>query len=284
MHLFKNNPKRRLIIALFSCFLLWAVLLQNLANAATCVVAGTGDSEHVLLLLGREFQKTHPEDKIIVPESVGSNGGIHALLAGKTCLARIARPLRKEEKKQGLVSLIFAASPVVFAVNQAAWQLDGISSAQIMALYEGKIKRWEELDSRLGSLGRIYPITREFGDATIRIVKKVFPAFKNLPPHKLPIYYSTPDAVQALLDHKRAIGFLPMPEAVHAGLHILKIDNKTPNIENVASGNYKLVEPFSIVYLKELQGLQKDFVNFLFTERARQLIMANNILPVKAGE
>lgn len=120
MHLFKINSKRYLIITLFvaisSCA---ALFLPQITNAASCVVAGTGDSEHILNILGQKFHKLHPQDKIIVPKSVGSNGGIHALLAGKACLARIARSMREEEKEQGLVSVTFAASPVVFAVNQA---------------------------------------------------------------------------------------------------------------------------------------------------------------------
>ncbi len=282
MQLFKKNLKQVLIITLFISVSLLITLLQApKATATDCIVAGTGDSEHLLTLLGQEFQKDHPKDKIIVPTSVGSNGGIRTLLADRSCLARIARPLRAEEKKQGLISLTFASSPVVFAVNPAASQLKNISSAQIMALYRGKIKRWQELNSNLSSLGRIYPITREFGDATIQIIEQILPDFKNLPPGQIPIYYSTPKAVQAILNHKRAIGFLPMPEAIQARLSVLSIDNKAPTIENIENGTYKFVEPFSIVYRHELKGLQKEFVNFLFTDRARQIILNQNILPIR---
>jgi ABC-type phosphate transport system substrate-binding protein len=151
-----------------------------------------------------------------------------------------------------------------------------------MALYNGKIKRWDELNSSLASLGRIYPITREFGDATIRVLERVYPAFTNLPSHELPVYYSTPKAVEAVKSHKRAIAFLPMPEAVNAGLDILKIDNYAPNLDNITTGKYKLVEPFSIVYHSKLRGLAKKFVVFLFSDQARLLMINNNISPIKA--
>ena len=62
-------------------------------------LCGTGDSQELLRTLGAAFEKANPGVSIVVPDSVGSDGGIKAAAAGECDFGRVARPLTDQEKE-----------------------------------------------------------------------------------------------------------------------------------------------------------------------------------------
>lgn len=66
-------------IALLVCGLLaWQII--GLA-AETLVIPGTGSCEAILQKLAGAFNAAHPGKEVIIPPSVGSKGGLRALLS-----------------------------------------------------------------------------------------------------------------------------------------------------------------------------------------------------------
>ena len=249
-------------------------------QAQSIIIAGTGDSQNLLRIIAVEYQRLHPMAIISVPNSIGSGGGIKALLAKKCDLARIARPMKDREKKIGLTNLIFAKNPIVFVTNKAAGPLDTISLEQISAIYQGSITEWQALNPAL-NLGRLYPITREEGDSSLLVLRQHLPVFQQLPQKHVAMYYSTPKTLQVILDHQRTLGYLPMSEVVNTSLNILKIDNIYPSIDNVQSGRYKLSVPLGLVYKNRPEGITKDFIKFIFSPAGQRLITSNGAVPSK---
>ncbi|RMG32595.1 MAG: phosphate ABC transporter substrate-binding protein, partial [Gammaproteobacteria bacterium] len=79
------------------------------------VVPGTGDAIAILRALASDFNALHRGDmRVDVPDSVGSSGGIRAVMRGEAELARTARPLKPQEKGAGLRAEPWATYPVVF--------------------------------------------------------------------------------------------------------------------------------------------------------------------------
>ena len=68
--------------------------------------------------------------------------------------------------------------------------------------------------------------------------------------------------------------------AENSGLKILKIEGVYPSPENVKSGKYRLTVPLGIVYKAELQGMAKRFVDFLYSDKGREIILKNGAIPV----
>lgn len=267
----------KLTIFLLALFLfLWCSTSQ--AASGKLIIPGTGDSQTILSILAKKFEDINPAATIEIPDSIGSSGGIKMLNAQKCVLARIARPLQKDELNSQLTTLTFALSPIVFVVNPKIANLTEISTEQIRGIYRGTIKQWQDLGVNLDT---IYPLTREEGDSSLLVLNRHIQDFATINAQKAKILYTTPATVEVLLRYQRTFGFIPIADAINKGLRILKIDGIAPTPENVQSGLYKFAAPLSFVY-KEKEGpseLGQAFIDFIFSQEGKSIIYANGIIP-----
>jgi phosphate transport system substrate-binding protein len=241
-------------------------------------IAGTGDSEQLLRVLAKSLEEKLKGCKIEVPDSIGSGGGIKALVAGKVDLARVARPLKMNEEKSGLTYKLFAKSPVVFVINPSVTNIDNITTEQIIGIYSGSIINWQELGIQYG---KIYPVTRETGDSSLKIINKNISDFEKISTKVAKTIYNTPQTIDALVRHRNTIGFAPMSAVAGTKLRILKVDGIYPSIENVSNGKYRLVVPLGIVYKEEPAGLTRKFIDFLYSDQGQRIIIENGAVPAK---
>ena len=198
------------------------------------------------------------------------------LLENRAVLARIARPLEDKERSLNLTAIPFALSPVVFAVNNQAAQLKNLSVAQIIKIYNGSLQQWQDLHVDLGT---IYPVTREEGDSSLRVLEKTITNFGAANNSTAKVIYSTPKTVRTLLRYKQTIGFIPMSGALGTDLHVLAIDNIYPSLENVQTGKYKYVLPFSLVYKSTPSPLCQAFIDFTSSLDGLNTICRNGAIP-----
>ncbi|APG27063.1 hypothetical protein A7E78_03970 [Syntrophotalea acetylenivorans] len=112
------------------------------------LIPGTGDSQFLLHTLADVFNGTGAGFRVIIPNSIGSTGGIRSLLAGDISLARTARPLNDKERGMGGVEFQFANSPVAVVTNPSVKEIDNLTSAQFADIYAGRYRRWSELGGR----------------------------------------------------------------------------------------------------------------------------------------
>lgn len=254
------------------------LIISNSSAGQKIVVGGTGDNEELLRAVARALGKDLKSAEIEVPDTVGSGGGIKQLVAGKIDLARVARPLHEREKKFGLTYQLFARSPVVFVVNPSVTGVENITTKELIGIFAGRITDWSELG---GNKGKIYPVTREAGDSSLTVLEKNLPRFSDIKKGKAKIMYKTPETVQILVDHKNTIGFLPLSTVKGSGLKILKLDGVYPSAENVRNGRYRLVNPYAIVYKDKPAGLARQFIDFLYSDKGRAIIIENGAVPAE---
>lgn len=245
------------------------------------VVAGTGDSQELLRKLAGALEMKLGSGTIEVPDSIGSSGGMKALAEGKTDIARVARPLKDDEKKQGFTYKLFAKAPVVFVVHSGLTAIDNITTGEIISIYSGKVNQWDDIGNHSG---KIYAVTREPGDSCLKILNETLPGFADIPNPIGKTFYTTPETVAAIEEHKNTIGFVPLPTTVGAKVKILKVDGTYPSIENVQSGAYKFAVPLAVVYKGQHKGLAKRFVDFLYSEEAQRIIIETGSIPVKQNK
>jgi phosphate transport system substrate-binding protein len=245
-------------------------------SGQSITIAGTGDCQSLLRVLAKAFNKSFEDARIRIPDSIGSSGGIKALIDGKVDLARVARPLKPHEQKKGLSYHLFAKNPVVFVVHPDVKSLDNLDVGQIIDIYAGKTNRWEQLG---GSQGKIYALTREPGDSSLSIINGQVPGFKDIAKSAAKVYFSTPETVEALVRHKNTIGFIPLTEVKGTGLRVIKVNAVSPSVENVTMGKYKLTTSFAIVSKGKLSGFAKTFVNYLYSAPGRVIITEFGAIP-----
>jgi phosphate transport system substrate-binding protein len=242
-------------------------------------VPGTGDSQELLRELASAFeQKLSSVGKVEVPESVGSTGGIKALLADRATLARTARALHESEVQQGLKSVQFAVSPVVFTVHPSVTGIDNLNSRDIVDIYAGRIVDWREVGARRN---RIYAVSREPGDSSLQVIKKKLEGFDDITAPSAKVIFNTPDTVRTLINHRFTLGYVPLSAIKDSDLKVMKLDNVYPSAESVLDGSYPLVVPYYIAYRDEPMGLAKAFIDFIFSDEGRKIIENSGAIPVR---
>jgi len=245
------------------------LLFGSETTAKTLKIAGTGDSQAILRILARDYGKSNPGEKILIPESVGSGGGIKLLIAGKTDLARTARPL-KDKEKAGLIEHLFATSPVVFAANPISRAIDNLSRGQIEALYSGRIVNWQDLDSKNNQ--RIYLLQREPGDSSRKMVSREIPTLANKS-LLAKVIFSTPETAASLRDIPWTLGYLPLSMALSNGLKVLTYQGVGPTAKS-----YPMNTPFYLISRGRPKGLAARFLTFVQGKKAAAIMAENGVI------
>ena len=124
-------------------FFLGATLFPWPALAETVRISGTGGAIGGMRLLAEAFRKAEPGVDVIILQSLGSSGGIRAVLAGKLDIGLSARPLSPEEMAQGPRQTAYARTAFVFAVNPDVKRSDA-TLAEIIDIYAGRKTTWED--------------------------------------------------------------------------------------------------------------------------------------------
>jgi len=275
--------KNMITLKIAMVLLMFAAISQarepNSVPTDKIIISGTGDSQELLRVMAKAFMAEHNNCGVEIPDSIGSTGGIKALLRGEANFARVARLLKDDEKKQGLTYHLFAKSPLVFVVNPSVADINNITAEQIIGIYSGKITNWGQLG---GAASKIHPVTREITDSSVQILEKTLPGFADVNSQAAAkVIYTTPEMVSVIAEHKGTIGFVPLSMTKGIGLKILKIDGVYPSTESVISGEYKYIASFGIVYKGKLKGFEKKFVEFIYSEDGQKIITDMGSIPAK---
>jgi phosphate transport system substrate-binding protein len=256
-----------------ACFYFIAVCIISVpVHAEQLEIPGTGACETILNELAFAFNEKNRENRIIIPQSVGSGGGIRLVSRDESQLGRVARTLTEEEKGFGLEYLLFARDTVVFAVGQKAG-IDELSSRQLADVFSGKIENWREVG---GNNERVRLLARDPQDSSFLVIQEVLPDFKNLKlSEKAKILFHDYEMVNALNKYSTVIGWLTNSsmKEVKTSVKVLSVDGVMVSRKNILAGRYKLLSDYAFVYKKDnLTGIAEEFVNFVFSEKGRMIL------------
>ena len=253
--------------------------IGQLSAKQPLIVAGTGDSQQFMRLVADHYMKEHPDFPVQIPDSIGSGGGIKGLINGKFPLARTARPLKEKEQDGTLIEYPFAVSPVVLVVHPSVSGVRNLTTEQIIGIYAGKITRWDQVG---GPTMRIYPVDREPGDSSRKILEENLAGFRETQ-SIAKVFFNTPEALDAIANHQYTVGFLPFAVAQSRGLKILTIDGIAPSEKNVVSGRYPYITTFYLISRGEPTTEAQRFISYLYNDQLLPLYKESGLIPVKPG-
>jgi phosphate transport system substrate-binding protein len=287
-----KSPKQALcsrVKSIISCWsaLLLTVTLTTVLNVAQgwasgpvapLTICGTGDSQQLFRQIGILYMDLHPEIRVDVPDSIGSSGGIKATAAGKCDLGRVARTLKEKEERYGLHYRTIAKSPVVFVVNNTLTGITEISTEEIVSIYSGMVTDWQTLG---GSTGKIYLINREKGDSSRTVIENKIPGFSDIENLAGVTLYSTPETADAIAHHPQTIGYISLAQKLsQSGIRVLRLNGIAPTTNNIMTGHYPLLVPFGLVWKESLKPAGQEFLKFLSSPAAQQLMKKQGVWPV----
>lgn len=240
-------------------------------------MAGSGSNLPITRALGAAFSQAESRHAV-VHSSVGSGGGVQALLDGVIDIALVSRPLRDGEREQGLVATPYARVPVVVAAHASVPDL-GLTSTELVEIFDGTRATWAD-----GS--RIVVLQRERDDSSHTAVDRALPAFaaaneRAYRDTRWRVLYRDDAMREALADTRGAIGLFG-EGAIPASLPIkaLTIDGVMPSPHTVRSGAYPYAKDFAFVTRGAPQGEAAAFIAFALSPAGHRVVEANGAMPL----
>lgn len=248
--------------------------------AQALTVPGTGACEVLLRKLAARFMALRPDIALEVPSSIGSTGGIRAVLDGEAVLARVARPLRPSESEAGLRHQPFARDAVAVAVGERV-AVRALSSAALADIIAGRITRWSALG---GADAPVRLVAREATETSTRILASAFPALAGVavtPQAKLAIHDH--DMLELLDRYGHALGWITASsrDGARTRLALVDIDGVAPNAANVAAGRYPAAVEYALVYREgALAPAARAFLEFLGSAAGQRAMVEAGVVPL----
>lgn len=255
----------------FLILLLTCVYIPLPALAEPLRIGGSGTNLATMQLLGEAFSERNAGITISIPPSLGSGGGIKALIAGQLDLALTSRPLKSKEQQHPLRAYHYARTPLVFAVAKSN-PVDSITTSQLQKIYSGEHPYWPD-----NSVAK--PVLRPTNDSDTLMLKRYLPLLNSAMEQAytrrgLPVAISDQQGADQLETLNGAIGTstLALILAENRNLKALKLNGVEPSPSSIKAGQYLMVKDLYIVIADSSPDTARRFIDFLRSETAQQIL------------
>lgn len=260
----------------------WAAAILLSAETAFAAqpvrLGGSGLGVAVLKSLSGPFQKANPAYALAVAPSLGSSGGIQALLDGKLDASLSAQPLRDSERARGLSAVELGRTPFVFAVARGS-AADAVSLVEVAEIFEGSRLFWSG-----GKPLRL--VLRPPGDADTALLKTLSPRMARAVDAALGrpgmIHADTDqDAAEALEKIPGAFGATSLAQILSENRRLkpLALDGVAPTPANLRSGVYRFAKPLFLVVRSPLSSQAGVLLRYLLSPGGQAELERVGVVP-----
>ncbi len=227
------------------------------AKVTTFTIAGSTSVQPIIEMLAQEYMAQHSQIRINV-QGGGSSAGVKAAATGTAEIGMASRQLHPEEK--GLWEFTLAYDGIAVIVHPTN-PITNLTTEQIHDIFSGAITDWSQVG---GKPGPINVITREEGSGTRAAFEEL--VLKKKPIVAKAIVQGSTGAVKATIAHDpSSIGYISLAAADQT-IKILKDDIK---------------RPFLLLCTARPTGAVANFIEWLRTSEAMDIITAEGLVPVK---
>lgn len=277
----RDADRKIWVILALSAFLV--LFLPAIGNATSLKIGGTGSALGGMRLLLEAFESSRPEGSGKVLPSLGSGGGIKALLAGAIDVAVSARPLKDKERAAGARAEAYAKTAIVLATPRRNTVTD-LTSTELVEIYAGSRTTWAD-----GTVIRI--VLRPDSETDAKLLKGYVPemvaawaAAKGR--QGIPVTYTDQETADKIQDLSGGLGpiTLSLVLAENRPLKILSLDGVAPTIETIADGSYTMTKTFYWVTAPNPSELVQEFITFARSAEGTAILQGAGHLVLGAEE
>jgi phosphate transport system substrate-binding protein len=217
----------------------------------------------------------------------GSGAGIKDATSGKSQIGMVSRDL-KDEEKAALKNKVIAIDALAIVVNKGN-SIAGLSKAQLVDLYTGKIDNWKAVG---GPDLPVIRVSKEVGRSTLElfehytgllspdrnktdkplISKQTYVIGSNL--ESLTLVGGMPGAIGYVsVGTARALAQVGMP------VKILALDGIEPSDEAIRGKRWPIVRPLNLVYTQETPAVSA-FLALALDAKGQDVVKSLGLLPV----
>lgn len=255
----------------FTAATLLAIAALATAQAQEIKIAGTGAALGTWALLAQAYAKAHPQAKVTVLPSMGSGGGIKAVMAGAVQIGLSSRPLSEAEAKAGAVATEYGRTPFVFA-TAAANKASGVNTQHLVDFYAGKVDEWPD-----GTKLRL--VLRPIGDSDSETIKTLSPAMREAASAAeqrkgMVVTVTDQDTANALEKVPGTVGptTLALLLSEKRPLKALALNGVPATAQNLANGSYPLGRPMWAVTGPKTTPEAQAFAAFVRSKAGREIL------------
>lgn len=235
-------------------------------------IAGTGAGLGTMQLLAETYAKSQPDTKITVLPSMGSGGGIKAVLSGAVQIGLSSRPLTEAESHAGALEVEYGRTPLVFATSTSN-KTAGFTSQNLVDIYAGNVEQWPD-----GT--RIRLVLRPMGDSDSELIKGLSPQMReamSAAEQRKGMSFSVTDqdAAKNIEKIPGALGPSTLAQifSEHRPIKALMLNGVVPNANSVADGSYPLHKRLLFVTGPKTSAGAHEFINFVRSSAGREILI-----------
>ncbi|MBI9075011.1 MAG: substrate-binding domain-containing protein [Desulfatibacillum sp.] len=257
----------------------WAEIQEASGAKVQIVIGGTGSSLGAARLLGEAFMEANPGVAVKVLPSLGSSGGIKALLQKKVDLALSVRPLKKRELVQGLTSIAYAMTPFVFATT-AASSGSGVTKRQLADIYSGDSLTWPD-----GS--PIHLIVRPPKESDTLLIRSMSSEMdkamdKALKRNGMMFAVTDQETADLLESIKGSLASLSLGQIIaeQRNVKVLALEGIPPLIDAKVNPAYSYYKTYYLIFRPDMSSTAREFVEYILSAQGREILESSgHFLP-----
>jgi phosphate transport system substrate-binding protein len=275
------------IVSLFILFL-WISLIAGCSSTEEVKesrekirIAGSGSGSVILKSIQEPFNKKYPNIKLDILPTTGTGDGIRGVSEGLLDIGVAARKMKSSEKEKypNVDEATFAKDVMVLAVNENV-EVESLTSEQIKKIFSGEITDWSEVG---GQKGKIVLLDREESESSKILLREQILG-SDLTVTDASILMTSADAMNKAIEKTpNSLGQTSLGVIKLQNLNIkpIAVDGVMPSTSTIKDGSYKLVRSYGIVFPKGgLNENVKAFVDYVFSEEAKQILKGNDFVAV----
>ncbi len=258
------------------CTLTALLLIPLPALAEKLTLTGSTTLAPMIKELAKRFAATHPGVEFVV-EGGGSGRGAADALAGKSDIGMVSRNLHADEKS--LFVFTVARDGVAMVVHRDN-PVKALSRAQVIDLLSGKTSNWKAAG---GADAPVRVCTRGAGRGSMEVISHYF----GLSPEAIKaqcVAGDNVDAVRAVIEDRNtlimlSVGVVEDSLEKNLPLRALDVEGAAARSATVRNGSYPLARPLNLVTRSVPKGAARDFIEFVQSSRAREVIAEYDFVP-----
>lgn len=267
----RSSQNRYTYFLLVTAFLILVHSTFPVLSAAaqdTIRIGGTGGMLSAIEALAVVFRNTHPSAAITIMPSMGSTGGIKAVLDGALDIGISSRPLN--DKEQGANAREYARTPFVFATASIN-PVSGFTVQELADIYAGKTQTWP--DNR--PIRLVLRPSTEFDTA---LLKGISPDIDRavtdaLGRQGMIVAITDQDSADAIEKVPGALGTTTLGQIISEKrrLKTLSLNGVRPG-PTVADAVYPYFKTYFLVTKPDPRPAVRQFIDFIYSSQGRDIL------------
>ncbi|MBU2700966.1 phosphate transport system substrate-binding protein [Sporomusaceae bacterium BoRhaA] len=210
----------------------------------------------------------------------GSDVGIQDAATGIVDIGNASRNLKPSEVAYGLVATPIARDAVAVVVNPFN-PVRNLTTRQIAGIFNGTITNWSQVGGNNAPIN-VNSYTASAGSDTLDCFSKHFFGSSGTVVATASQWDSDDRLRQAVAADPNAIGFLSLA-VLDDSVQAPSLDGRVVSLDAARSGQYNVIQNFSMVTKGQPTGLVKTFIDWVLSP-AGQAIVTQNYLPPQSGQ